>query len=403
MNLLKKRLDSFFLIEIAFFLYIVGNSSLLNDYGLGSPIEYIGELLLLLYITYRMIQANIKIFDISIFVLCSYLFSIGIISQSLPFHTKFSLIISMVFIVMLAVFGKYSFDNPYYLISISKGLVYGLLFVFILGIVGGVSFQSLVAEDGLSSIGFNGGMEHKNYFAISIYCCILLTIVFRCFIKKSIITPKHLFLLLIGLFFIIISSSRTVLILIALSYSIYILKYYSNYSSYQRAGLLIIFAGFIILIGIVFYYSYAIRSSTYGIRFRGLINYLNLYGNNPSIMWFGNAELGFSNPKIDYATAVRSVIGWDGTVELSLLSILIKTGLLGLVAYILILSRFIFMGLKAKSWLYKIAISMLIYPLICSAFVENYIANIHIVYMPVTFCAIWIVYNYNISTEGNRD
>ena len=89
--------------------------------------------------------------------------------------------------------------------------------------------------------------------------------------------------------------------------------------------------------------------------------------------------MAFRDPTIDYATAVRSVIGFNGTVELSILSILIKNGIIGLCGYLLIYIRWFLIFIKSDFTVKNYCFSVY-FTLIVSAFVENYITNMHVMF-----------------------
>ncbi|MGC4441170.1 hypothetical protein ABXW85_20130, partial [Streptococcus suis] len=83
---------------------------------------------------------------------------------------------------------------------------------------------------------------------------------------------------------------------------------------------------------------------------------------------------------IDYGYKIRSVIGWNGTVEMPLLSVMIKNGYVGLIGYILVLLKFVKdVNLVKVTYIKRIGLSILA-PLLLSAIVENYIVNINFVF-----------------------
>lgn len=144
--------------------------------------------------------------------------------------------------------------------------------------------------------------------------------------------------------------------------------------------LIIAFCIFVaVLFALVFYRFYALKSGSYLYRVQGLINYLNYYSNDLPHMLLGNSEMAFRDPSIDYASAVRSVIGWNGTVELSILSILIKNGIIGLCGYLLIYIRWFLISLKTNFKIRNYYLAVY-FTLIVSAFVENYITNMHVLF-----------------------
>lgn len=269
--------------------------------------------------------------------------------------------------------------------KISYSLLFGVFISFVLGIIFNVSMTTLAVEGISSSFGFNGGLQHKNYFAITIFLSYILLYISQKYGNKTQIASC---LLWFQVFLIIISNSRTVYLLLLLFWIVSYSKILSRIKTQQKLLFIIIILLFLIICGGVFYNLYIMRSGSYTIRLQGIINYFNYYSSDFFHLFFGNAELGFGDSTHDYTYNIRSVVGWDGTVELPLLSVMVKNGYLGLIGYIIIIILDIFRLKRITNCDIKVIGFSILAPLLLSATVENYIANINIIFMPVCFCIL---------------
>lgn len=101
----------------------------------------------------------------------------------------------------------------------------------------------------------------------------------------------------------------------------------------SQRGIFVFVVSIVGVIGAALVYSFIISDSgSYMIRMKGFITYIELYKADFFHMWYGNAEMAWKDG--NYVNNVRAVIGWDGTVELSFLSILVKNGILGYFGYV---------------------------------------------------------------------
>ena len=65
---------------------------------------------------------------------------------------------------------------------------------------------------------------------------------------------------------------------------------------------------------VFFYVNYAMNIDTYMYRIRGLLNYLDYYEEHIYYMVFGSAEMAYEKD-VPYVDAIRSTVGWDGTLQ----------------------------------------------------------------------------------------
>lgn len=137
----------------------------------------------------------------------------------------------------------------------------------------------------------------------------------------------------------------------------------------------------------IFLYKFVISSDSYAIRLRGLTNYLQIYKYDYFHLWFGNAEMAWGSGG-NYVDNVRAALGWDATVELSIVSILVKNGFLGLIGYLIIFLNYFKMYFTSRYEKYKTCILSLTICLLFSALVENYITNTHVIFGVYMYCLI---------------
>ncbi|MBZ4283856.1 hypothetical protein LAJ55_13680, partial [Streptococcus pneumoniae] len=75
------------------------------------------------------------------------------------------------------------------------------------------------------------------------------------------------------------------------------------------------------LLSIIFFFKHIINNSeSYTHRVLGIVNFFKYYESSKFHLFFGDAELAFGDMTKGYTHNIRSVLGWDGTVEMPLLS-----------------------------------------------------------------------------------
>ena len=166
---------------------------------------------------------------------------------------------------------------------------------------------------------------------------------------------------------------------------------------------MMLFSIFIILLMILMYKKVTSGSESYQYRYQGLVNYLNMYGENKFYMIFGNAEMAFRNSGQSYTYNIRSVTGWNGTTELSLLSILVKNGLIGMIGYIIIFGYRLIQILSMSFSKIKYDVLAIWVIFFTSGFVETYVANINLVFNPFCYIAIGSLCSIYMKNMSNDD
>ncbi|WP_270554675.1 hypothetical protein ACE15W_08630 [Bifidobacterium catenulatum subsp. kashiwanohense] len=365
-------------ILLTFCLLMLGNSSFLTAKGLSGVFENLGYVCLLSSIFFRFIfdkyllkkSKLFILFCINVLLFCAAFF----VNNNLNSSVKMRLVFSMIIIAAVSSLAENyfsTFDDMRYM---AYGMLLGTGIAFLLALLGHLSLTTLAVE-GETGFGFNCGLQHKNYYGADMVSCFIIFYLLYKKYKKN-IDKRCLFFIF---FLILLSNSRASYIFLLVFISICVLDKLRN-MDWRLCFLIIAFCIFVaVLFALVFYRFYALKSGSYLYRVQGLINYLNYYSNDLPHMLLGNSEMAFRDPSIDYASAVRSVIGWNGTVELSILSILIKNGIIGLCGYLLIYIRWFLISLKTNFKIRNYYLAVY-FTLIVSAFVENYITNMHVLF-----------------------
>lgn len=383
----KIKLNKSTYVMIAFMITTIGNSNFLTARGLDEVVTYFGIGLLLYGIIigrYKNRRKNRKIHKetFRLFLIVEFFFSVGILAQNIGLALKIKLLLTMFFVAAFALLSCDFVDSLEMARHAAYGILWGTIVTTCLAIIGGNSLTSLAVE-GARSSGFNGGLQHKNYYA-----CAMLAVfsIFYLCEKYQKQTKNSRKIIALSVVLLVLSNSRGALIM---TFVFLIVAHYDallKIKSSQRGLFILLLCGIAAVGGVLFYSFVVSDSGSYMIRMKGLLTYINVYKNDSFHMWFGNAEMAWKNG--DYVSNVRSVIGWEGTVELSFLSILVKNGIFGYLGYATIFAFYIKKGVAVKDWKMKSVILSLTLSLLSSAFVENYITNTHVIYGVFNYCVI---------------
>ncbi|WP_048345613.1 hypothetical protein [Limosilactobacillus mucosae] len=384
------------LLFLSFFLITLGNSSYLTAIGIADKIQMTGYLLLMVMIFKCFMTNNSRKGKLlSIFLIVFILFSIGIIRQDLAITTKIHLILTMIVIDSVALLSENIMTHLSDLKIVSYGILTAILISLILAMMNGISLTTLAVEGvGDSSWGFNGGLQHKNYFAVSILASYMGFFFSKSTEKKD---TRLSMLRFIEIILLVLSNSRGGYILFITFLLVVNFDKLKLIKKNQRLPLMIVVLLITALGTLYFYTKYVLTSGSYDIRLQGLENYIQRYSNDNFHLWYGNAEMAFRDSGLSYEENVRSIVGWNGTTELSILSILIKNGILGLIGYIIIFTLKILDCISLRQSKEKIFMISTIVVLLTSALLENYIVNIQITFG--VFCYIGMSVLYNIGNQ----
>lgn len=369
----------------AMFFVTLGSAQFFINFGISEYVEYIG-LLLLLYGCYSnvKIQSRKHVANLFFLLFIMILFSTGLLQQEMEMSKIISLILSMFILASIAIMPSGFLKSLVDVRRAGYGVLSGLVVSTVLAPLVGGSLSTAASEGFVVNFGFNGGLEHRNYFSYAIIASFMAIYSFYKFGNKRKIDKQ---VLIIELILLISSNSRS-------SYIVFLVFiYFANYTklrvSKHYKSLTLIYS--LVLMSVAFVPLLQVlvtHSETFSFRMNGLANYLAMYGTDSFHLIFGNAEMAFRNSGMSYSDNIRSVIGWNGSVELVFLNILVKNGVLGLVGYVLIFWKYFMRLKKSKDAYMKVQIYGIVISFIVSALVESFLANINYVYSVMNYILI---------------
>lgn len=361
---------SFFLLTISGSQYCVGKE-------IDSYIECIVYGVLLFGIFQYFLKEkkfNIKSIFFAIFILLC--FCSGILLNDLSMQRTLILLFTMI-VIWSFIFIASGYVDTYELIrKISYSVLYGVLASFILAKIG--EYPCTTTSEGIGSFvsAFNGGIQYKNYFAADMLIVFIGLYVYRRDFRKKQI---DLLFMLISFLLLLSSGSRGGCILFAVFLCSINIEKVKEITATQRKIFICALFMMAIIAFVILYKKIALNSETYMYRIRGILNYLTYYEGDAFHMLFGNSEKVYDQ-KMSYVYTVRSIAGWDGTLEFSWLDIIIKNGLIGVIGYVLVFIYFIAGYMKEENWKNKSLIISIIAVMLCSSLVETYIQSVHAVF-----------------------
>lgn len=370
------------LIFITMAILCMGNSKYLIVKGINSYVEYAGYFLLMCGIAYYFLkkqnECKLRLVHI-IFGVVVILFSIGIIVQPLSVSVKVRLVLTMITIASAAIIAENYINSFADIRAASYGVLAGMTGAMLLSVANRVSLFDNVNE-GILHIGFNGGLEYKNYFAGSVLASFMgISLVYK-YGQETQCNKKYkdLFILLLETVLILLSSSRGGYILFAVFLAV--INFDKLRVLRRNKFLEAICFVIIILAGIWFFYAYVLGSDTYLYRIRGVLNYFEYHKSDWFHLLFGNAEMAYEGGGMSYVDNIRATVGWNGTYEMGFINAMIKNGILGIIGYFIIFVYIIFVCIKCGSGKQRTVCFSVLVTLLVSSLVESYVCNIHTIF-----------------------
>ena len=370
------KLNKYFFLNLSIFIITLSGSLFIVNMEMQNALEFLGYgiFLSIIFIHYRRICYGYKkkYLNRTVFIL-GILFALGILVQSLTWMTKFSLIFTMIVIVFSAIIFEGFLISFKDIRNLSYAILYGVVISFVLAICTGIG----LFDGSEGTLGFNGGILFKNYFGsdvLAVFIGLFLNAKYGCKYRLD----KYVMAVCVILIF--LSMSKGAIMLFFFFLFAFSLDKVRKIKREQRNKILFIIAVVVMISSVFFYVNYAMNIDTYMYRIRGLLNYLDYYEEHIYYMVFGSAEMAYEKD-VPYVDAIRSTVGWDGTLEFAWLNILIKNGLLGVVGYIIIFIRsYNVMFLKTNDWSLRTPCFAITTICMLSSFVEPYIQSIHAVF-----------------------
>lgn len=339
--------------------------------------EYIGYLLLLggILLSYSKISGKYRRKNTTkVVILLVSLMVPGILFQHLTKVRKLTIIFTILAIIIVSIMSEKFLRDFRKFRVMAYACLTGIFLSMVISIMHGVPLLRYTSEPVFGMIYyFNGGIRDKNVATMMIAIIMSLYIVSR---ENNHIKGIDKIIIAIAILIIFAANSRGAWI--ELTVFVLMLNYnkIGKVAKVHRGAVVLALILIAAPIMVYFYNNYIMKSETYLFRYRGLINYVTMFADDKFHMVFGNAELAYGSGQ-DYALAVRSVTGWNGTIENSWLNILIKSGMLGVIAYIILFVRAITTAIKCDYIFYKTILLSVTVTLIVSSFVAIYIQTIH--------------------------
>lgn len=394
---MKLKLSNFSLLFWASLLITISNSQYFIENGKEKILEYAGLAILLAGIYFRNNLLN-DWKKLLVLLLVMFFFSIGLMQQQLDINKKYQLIISMFILASLAIVPCKYVKDIGALRLITNGVWIGICCSIVLALFNNMPLTTKASEGIIVNMGFNGGMSHRNYFSYTVLVIVICEYILCRYLSD--IRRKNF--LIMSMILLVITNSRSAIILLFIFLVLCNHKRISN-SRHKRKiwGVCIIFL--FALVGIPMYKYLMSISETFFFRINGLLNYISKYKNDMFHLIFGNAEMAFVDNGLRYDENIRFDIGWDGSVELVVLNVLIKNGLLGFIGYFIIFKSYF------DSWkkLYDNKLSIIVFSVLItfliSACVESYVADIKHIYTVFCYLLLSNLSNFNLSYKYKKD
>ena len=366
-----------------FFLLTIGNGKYIMD-KFGNIVEYIGLILLMIgaFCALPKNKNNLKK-DIKIIIL-SIVLSFGALYNDINIEAKAMIFLSSLLLMNYSKFGKIFVSENKQIKVIGDAILLGMVVNSIIGVATGTLGLLFNQSDAILKVLFLSGLKVKNYCGgiwLTIYILYYVYYYTNGKISKHRIKFFLLFLLIL-----LSGSKGACLLLIIFTLVINYNKILKIKKGQEKVFYICLFI-IIIFLSIYIYKNILINISTYAYRMRGLHKLFDLLKHDFYKFMFGISNIAYANTGYDYTINMRNFLGWDASVEMAYVNILIKNGFIGYLVYFKI-----FKDIFRKSKLISkndrnIAISILIVMLL-SGFTETYIASIHYVVGPTLFCLV---------------
>ena len=369
---------------LGFFLITIGNGKYLGA-KFGDLIEYLGIAVLLILCYWPSKEHHVNVTETIKVLFLTLLLSIGAFIKGTP--TKACYMIAMTsFALMSFALMSQSILSTNKRIKIAANAIFGgAIFSAFIGLITGTLGFSLESDESIVGILYVSGFQIKNYCG-GIW---LLLFVLNCiyYMRNGRLGHKERTVLALFLLLIVLSGSKGALVLsmiwILLINFDKILKLKKN----QKRIFVFLAAIIACLIGVYIYNNILINVYTYAYRMRGLSNLVDYLLQDLRNLFFGVSDIAYANTGFSYTTNMRQFLGWQSSVEMAYVNILIKNGLIGYASYILIFKDFLG-DCKRCTVTDQSIVKSLVIVLLISGLTETYAASIHYVVGPVMYCLI---------------
>lgn len=398
---MKVKIKKSSLIYLSILIITFSESIITKKWEINNLLEIIGFFFLLsgIFVSYKNLPNNkIKRKLLYLYICTLLLLSIGFIWQDISVVRALTLIAITVALATISCLSFGYITNEYVIRSASYAVFVGILMSAILGALFGVGIiDVIVGGYGIFGIpiGLNGGVVYKNYFAADMLMVFIGLYVFGKYQRLSGVDRLVMFIAFLS---IMLANSRGGIIL----FFVFILstnyKYIMKLKKNQRVVFLIFSLTIVSFLVYEFYKNIILGFSTYAYRYRGMLNYINYYSDDWFHLLLGNSE-SFYDKSVSYVMMVRSTTGYNGSLEISWLNIIIKNGILGVIAYVMIFAMFLKMAKNVRNKETSSLIIAIAITLLASSLVEAYIQSVHCIFAVLGYLIINALYFMGVNQK----
>lgn len=368
---------------IIFFLLTIGNGKYIAD-KFGNIVEYTG-LAILIIGTILKSSKNMNTLkkDIKIIIL-SIVLSYGALRNNIPVGAKSMIFLSSLLLMNYPKFSEIFVSQNSQIKVIGDAILFGMITNSIIGFATGTAGLFFNSNEAIIKVLFLSGLKIKNYCG-GIW--LIIYILYYVYYYHNNTLNKHRTRFLFLGILILLSGSKGACVLAAIFIlgvnCKKILRFKENQEKIFYACLIII----IVILSVYIYNNILINIPTYAYRMRGLQKLFDLLKQDFNRFMFGMSDIAYANTGYDYTSNMRNFLGWDASVEMAYVNILIKNGILGYLVYFKIFKDIINKSKKIPKKERNI-VSGILAVMLLSGFTETYIASIHYVVGPTLFCLI---------------
>lgn len=379
MKIAKKDIVPF----LGFFLITIGNGKYLGA-KFGDLIEYLGIAVLLILCYWPSKEHHVSVTEIIKVLFLTSLLSIGAFIKGTPTKACYMIAMTSFALMSFALMSQSILSTNKRIKIAANAIFWGAVFSAFIGLITGTLGFSLGSDESIVGILYVSGFQVKNYCGGIWLLLFVLNYIY--YMRNGRLGHKERTVLALFLLLIVLSGSKGALVLsmiwILLINFDKILKLKKN----QKRIFVFLAAIIACLIGVYIYNNILINVYTYAYRMRGLSNLVDYLLQDLRNLFFGVSDIAYANTGFSYTTNMRQFLGWQSSVEMAYVNILIKNGLLGFIIYCFIFLHFY------KESKYMVAengiVLSLIAVMLVSGFVETYIASVHYVVGPVIYCLL---------------
>lgn len=369
---------------LGFFLITIGNGEYLGA-KFGNLIEYLGLAALLLLCYWPSKTNHVSVTKTIKILLLTLLLSIGAFIKGAPTKACYMIALTSFALISFALKSQSVLSTNKRIKIAANAIFSGAVFSALIGLITGTLGLTLGSDESIVGILYVSGFQVKNYCGGIWLLLFILNYIY--YMRNGKLGHKERTVLAIFLLLIVLSGSKGALLLSMVWFLLInfdeILKFRRN-----QKRIFVFFAGIVAcLIGIYIYNNILINVYTYAYRMRGLSNLVNYLLQDSRNLFFGVSDIAYANTGADYTTNMRRFLGWQSSVEMAYINILIKNGLIGYASYILIFKDFL-SGCKRCTSTDQSIVKSLVIVLLISGLTETYAVSIHYVVGLVMYCLI---------------